>query len=73
MMLTMRAQAMATGMRHEALLRTGLALSLHARAGRRTAMLHGIQRADMAGQQARTVLREEIALECFDDRLQVDH
>jgi hypothetical protein len=73
MVLTVRAVAMAAGMRHQRLMRTLRAFDLHLGAGLRAAVLHGAQGALVSGQQTRAVLGEQFGFEGVDDRGQADH
>src|SRR5699024_9818177 len=71
--LTVRAGAVAAGVRHEGLPLAALALDPHARAGRGAAVLHGGKRPALAGEKALGVLVEELGLEGLDDRRKGRH
>jgi hypothetical protein len=65
--LTVRAKAMAAGMRHEVVVRTVTALNLHHRTGRAAAMLDRRQRLYLVKAQPVTKLRQEVGSEFGDD------
>ena len=73
MVLTVRAVAMAAGMRHQLLMFALRAFDLHHGAGVRAALLQGGQCAVVRRGESVPVLRYEIRLEGFDDFSQADH
>ena len=73
MMLTVRAMAVAAGMRHQLLLRASRALDLHHGAGLGAAVFHRRQGSIVVGRESIPVLRQEVSLEGVDDGSQPDH
>jgi len=71
--LTVRAKAMAAGMRDEVVVRTVTALNLHHRTGRAAAVLDRRQRLHLVKAQPGTELREEVGSEFGDDGSETDH
>ncbi len=71
--LTVRAKAMAAGMRDEVVVRTVTALNLHHRTGRAAAVLDCRQRLHLVKAQLMTKLREEVRSEFGDDGSEADH
>ncbi|MDP1653369.1 MAG: hypothetical protein Q8L56_11680 [Rhodocyclaceae bacterium] len=72
-MLTVRAVAMAAGMRHQLLVRAFRALDLHHRAGLGAAVLHRRESARVVRREPMPILRQEVGRETVDDRGQPDH
>ena len=73
MVLTVRAVAMAAGMRHQRLMRTFGAFDLHLRAGLRAAVFHRREGLSVHGAEPGSVLDEELRLEGVDERSEADH
>jgi hypothetical protein len=71
--LTVRAKAMAAGMRHEVVVRTVTALNLHHRTGRAAAVLDRRQRLHLVKAQPLTELRQEVGSEFGDEGSEADH
>jgi hypothetical protein len=71
--LTVRAKAMAAGMRHEVVVRTVAALNLHHRTGRAAAVFDRRQRLHLVNAQPVTELREEVGSEFGDEGSEADH
>ena len=73
MVLTVRAVAMAAGMRHQCLVLAFGAFDLHLRAGLRAAMFDRREGPSVFRPETISILCEEVRLEGVDDRSQADH
>jgi hypothetical protein len=71
--LTVRAQTVAAGMRHEAVMSAAFALDLHHRAGRAAAVPDRCQRPKLLNAQPVAKLRQEVGLKIGDDLSEADH
>ena len=71
--LAVRAIAMTTGMRHDALLATRAAIRQHARGQVGAAALHGIKGSSVAGQDRGLILPQVIGLKALDDGAEGNH
>jgi hypothetical protein len=71
--LTVRAKAMAAGMRDEVVVRTVTALNLHHRTGRAAAIAHRRQGPKLLKAQPVAKLRQEVRFEFGDDKAEADH
>ncbi len=73
MVLTVRAVAMAAGVRNQDLMLASRTLDLHLGADLATAVFHGRERPIVIRRESAPVLREEVCFEEVDDRSQPDH
>jgi hypothetical protein len=71
--LTVRAKAMAVGIRYEVVVRTVTALNLHHRTGRAAAIAQGREGTKLIEAQPVAKLRQEVRFEVADDRAEADH
>ena len=73
MVLTVRAVAMAAGMRHQPLVFASRAFDLHHGAGLCAALLHGRECSIVLSGESVPVVRQKVRFEGVDDRSQADH